>query len=380
MCKYSEGEMSKLSVSLRFSVFSRWQLDRWKIGNFRERPLYSLFLSLPLSFRFRRILWNFHRRGSSRNASYLILPINGTFDIFARFNRTTCVNESGNGNERKRLALSGKAGNEIINWNYEGGVGGWLKPNDSNFISSVYNLYPTGSRNWGVSVLISWNKLPRLPAGKELLVRPANRTIPFLLSVFTSISLWYEIVCSTDLIAFTLIVTEGCNEHSSNYTITYISLKDIIKDRDNSKTDLTRIYVYRDAHMIHTEYICTLMEAITRQFSGDAVSRYSFRVLVNDRKAIDETLNQMATFTRYAAHDTCITIRVSSRETGLKSKISNVMQAVQYSNSLQVRQVNSTNNCANINHAATKFRTHIWYHAAPNSVEKASYNFQVSST
>lgn len=254
MCKYSEGEMSKLSVSLRFSVFSRWQLDRWKIGNFRERPLYSLFLSLPLSFRFRRILWNFHRRGSSRNASYLILPINGTFDIFARFNRTTCVNESGNGNERKRLALSGKAGNEIINWNYEGGVGGWLKPNDSNFISSVYNLYPTGSRNWGVSVLISWNKLPRLPAGKELLVRPANRTIPFLLSLFTSISLWYEIVCSTDLIAFTLIVTEGCNEHSSHYTITYISLKATMKDRDYSKTGLTRIYVYRDAHMIHTEY------------------------------------------------------------------------------------------------------------------------------
>lgn len=272
----------------------------------------SFCLSLSLSFRFHRILWNFHRRGSSRNASYLILPINGTFDIFARFNRTTCVNESGNGNERKRLALSGKAGNEIINWNYEGGVGGWLKPNDSNFINSVYNLYPTGSRNWGVSVLISWNKLPRLPAGKELLVRPANRTIPFLLSVFTLISLWYEIVCSTDLIAFTLIVTEGCNEHSLNYTITYISLNATMKDRDNSKT---RIYVYRDAHMIHTEYICTVMEAITRQFSGDAVSRYSFRVLVNDMKAIDETLNQMATFTRYAVHDTCIMIHVSSRET-----------------------------------------------------------------
>lgn len=275
-----------------------------------ENVLYSLFLSLPLSFRFRRILWNFHRWGSSRNASYLILPINGTFDIFARFNRTTCVNESGNGNERKRLALSGKAGNEIINWNYEGGVGGWLKPNDSNFISSVYNLYPTGSRNWGVSVLISWNKLLRLPAGKELLVRPANRTIPFLLSVFTSISLWYEIVCSTDLIAFTLIVTEGCNEHSSNYTITYISLKDTMKDRDNSKTGYSIVSHGYTCIAMRIWYILNIYHMYTngsdtRQFSGDAVSRYSFCVLVNNMKAIDETLNQMATFTRYAAHDTC---------------------------------------------------------------------------
>lgn len=40
------------------------------------------------------------------------------------------------------------------------------------------------------------------------------------------------------------------------------------------------------------------------------------------------------------------------------------MQAIEYCNSLQVRQVNSTNDCVNVNHAATKFRTHIWYHAA----------------
>ena len=40
------------------------------------------------------------------------------------------------------------------------------------------------------------------------------------------------------------------------------------------------------------------------------------------------------------------------------------MQAIEYCNSLQVRQVNSTNDCVNVNHAATKFRTHIWYYAA----------------
>lgn len=58
------------------------------------------------------------------------------------------TNEAGSGIIRKRPS------DEIINWNY-GGERSESKPNNANFISSVYNFASKrGSGNWAVSMLI----------------------------------------------------------------------------------------------------------------------------------------------------------------------------------------------------------------------------------
>lgn len=62
------------------------------------------------------------------------------------------TNEAGSGIIRKRPS------DEIINWNYGGereGKRSESKPNNANFISSVYNFASKrGSGNWAVSMLI----------------------------------------------------------------------------------------------------------------------------------------------------------------------------------------------------------------------------------
>lgn len=84
-CKYTtirKEETCKLSI--RLGVFSR--IDRRKNREFSTNLSLSLSLSIVSIRR-----GNFQRRGMYVSR-YLI---NGTFDIFARFNRATRVNESG---------------------------------------------------------------------------------------------------------------------------------------------------------------------------------------------------------------------------------------------------------------------------------------------
>lgn len=105
--------------------------------------------------------------------------INDTFDIFARFNRGTRVNESGNGNERSWVRHYQKKAewwnNKLELRGREGGRG--VSRNRTTLISSVLFTISrqNGDRETGLFRCSSCcNKLPRLSTGKELLARKWN--------------------------------------------------------------------------------------------------------------------------------------------------------------------------------------------------------------